>query len=333
MAARRKTTKRRTTKKSSKKKTTVPAVRHLKYQVTTPAPGAIHQFYFDLFSHLSLVNRRLYRQGQQLFIKKITVNSRNTTNGSVTASAAPTSWITYAAWKQAFKLWMEMRKGHGGAPGSGLPRSITPATWADFKVYLSEEHRVGTAHWPLPLDSNNVAVITNTSEWVYSKFISPDATAGADEFTAHLLGPDTGAAGAITSAAIIQGFKESRRTVQQDDSGDEIDSTSWMVQLFDDGTTLDEIAADLAQDGDLPPYDLDTYTGGASNMPTTIVQQHKSVVQEGPALSAPTATLGSVLAPCGLLQLDIQSNLEDDVWDILIEIQEGPNKGVKALPM
>ena len=336
MAARRKTTKRRTTKKSSKKKTTVPAVRHLKYQVTTPAPGAVHQFYFDLFYHLSLVNRRLYRQGQQLFIKKITVNSRNTTNGSVAACTAPTSWVTHAAWKAAFKLWMEMRKGHGGAPGSGLPRGVTAATWADFKVYLSDEHRQGTAHWPLPLDSDNTAVDLTNSEWVYSKYQSPEAAVGtADEFTAHLLGDNNpaGPAGPIHSAGIIQGFEDSRRTVQQDETGDDIEEDSWMVNLFDDGDTLDAIAEDLANDGDLPPYAMELYTGGTVNMKAPIVQQHKSVVQEGPALSAPTATLGNVLAPCGLLQMDIMSNLENDVWDILIEIQEGPNKGVKALPM
>jgi len=323
----------KSSRKSSKKKTTVPAVRHLKYQVTTPAAGATHQFYFDLFYHLSLVNRRLYRQGQNLFIKKITVNSRNTTNGSVAALAAPTSWVTYAAWRQAFKLWMEMRKGHGGAPGSGLPQGVTPATWADFKVYLSNEHRVGTAHWPLPLDGDNIPVVVTNAEWTHARYISPDATAASDEFEAHLLGPDVGAAGAYTSVGIIQGYEESRRTVQQDETSAEINTDSWMINLFDDGTTLDEIAEDLKDDGDFPPYQYNQYTGGATNMAHPIVQQHKSVVQEGPALSAPTATLGSVLAPCGLLQLDIQSNLADDVWDILIEIQEGPAKGVKALPM
>lgn len=327
MAARRKTTKK-------SKKSSVPVVRHLKYQCVNTGVAVVNQFYFDLFYHLSLVNRRLYRQGQQLFIKKITVSSRDTTNGSVSAMTAPTSWMTHAAWKQAFKLWMEMRKGHGGAPGSGLPKGVTPATWADFKVYLSNEHRFGTSHWPLPLDGNDLPVVTLNAEWVYARYISPDATATADEFEAHLLGPNIGAPGAYTSVGIIQGYEDSRRTVQQDTSADEIASDAWMINLFDDGTTLDEIADDLKKDGDFPPYQFDQYTGGATNMAHPIVQQSKSIVQTSTgSLTAPTVVLGSVLAPCGLLQLDFISNVENDTFDVLIEIQEGPVKGVKALPM
>ena len=123
----------------------VPAVRHLQYEVTNTVANVQTAYFFDLYHHLSLVNRRMYRQGQQLHIKKISITSRNTINGWVRVSTAPTSWMTHGAWKAAFKLWMEMRKGHGGAPGSGLPQGVTPATWADFKVYLSNNHRLAPA--------------------------------------------------------------------------------------------------------------------------------------------------------------------------------------------
>ncbi len=320
----------RTTKKNNSH---TPAVRHLRYQLTNHAVGGTETSHFlDLFRDLSLVNRRLYRQGNHLFIKKITVTSRNADNGLVSVGAAPTSWIVDAAWKKAFRLWNSMRKGHGGAPGSGLPRGVTPATWADFKVFLSNEHRLATM--PLPLDNGNNAVITNTSEWVYARFISPDGTTSADEFQAHLLGPDIGAPGTFTSVGIVQGYKESRRTVQEDTTGDEIDTDSWMINLFDDGTTLDEIAEDLKDDGDLPPYDLDSYTGGASNMPKPLVQQMKSLVQSAAgATNAPSITLGGIQAPCGLLEIETQSAVSEDVFDVLIEIAAGDYKGVKALPM
>ena len=337
-AALKRTKKKSSSKKVSKKKTNTPAVRHLRYQITTALPGLPNSYFFDLFYHLSLVNRRMYRQGQLLFIKKITIVSRNTQNGFIQVSAAPTSWVTSNSWKTAFKLWMEMRKGHGGAPGSGLPTGVTPATWADFKVWLNENHRNATLHRPLPVDrSGNVVSIAN-SEWVHSKFVRPDTTGAGvpDEFECHLLGPNVGPPTAITSAGIIQGYENSRRTVQQDDTGTEIDPNSWMVNLFDDGQTLDEIAQDLADDGDLPPYNLEQYTGGGANMPEPIVQQEKSMVPYAYALPldfTPSITLGSVVAPCGLIQIDVQSSNDDDTFDVLIEIQEGSAKGVKALPM
>jgi len=332
----------KSSRKSSKKKTNVPAVRHLAYTVTNPVPGVQTAYWFDLFSHLSLVNRRLYRQGQQLHIKKITISSRNTVNGYATASTAPTSWVTYGAWKAAFRLWMEMRKGHGGAPGSGLPRGVTPATWADFKVYLSDNHRVALpAQLPVPLDMAGNPVSELTSEWIYSKFQSPDkAGATSDEFVSHLLGDNNppGPVGTFDSVGIIQGYEDSRRTVQQDQTGVDIEQDSWMVNLFDDGDTLDAIAEDLRDDGDLPPYAMELYAGGAVNMSFPIIQQQKLIVQHGAGNAtsggtAPSVTLGNVLAPCGLLRLDLLSDVEGDTFDILIEIQEGSAKGVKALPM
>ncbi len=320
-------------KRSKKKsKTNTPAVRHLRYQMTTAGAGAEVSVFVDLAHDLSLVNRRLYRQGKHYFIKKITVTSRNTSNGLFSVSAAPTSWIVEAAWKKAFRLWNQMRKGHGGAPGSGLPRGVTPATWADFKVYLSDDHRTGTVVHPMDNGGNTVS--TASSEWVYSKYQSPDGGAGADEFVAHLLGADVGAAGAFTSVGIVDGYEHSRRTVQQDDSGSEISTDTWMVNLFDDGTTLDEIADDLKSDGDLPPYSINRYSGGSLNMPKPLVQQLKSMTQSfAPAGETPSITLGGVHAPCGLLEFELQSDTENDIFDVLIEVAAGDYKGVKALAM
>ena len=229
-----------------------------------------------------------------------------------------------------------MREGHGGAPGSGLPQGVTPAKWADFKVYLSLDHRGATM--AVPLDNGNNPVSLADSEWVYARYISPDGTTGDDEFTAHLLGTDDGFVGAYDSVGMIKGYAESRRRVIKDESGDSINTDSWMINLFDDGTTLDEIADDLKSDGDLPPYDIDNYNGGAANMPKPIVQQMKALVQSAlPSTptsgNAPSITLGAVQAPIGVLELEIQSDVANDVFDVLIELSEGDYKGVKALDM
>lgn len=320
----------RSKRSKAKKKSHTPSVRHLRYQLTANVAESSH--FIDLARDLSLVNRRLYRQGKHYFVKKITVTSRNTADGLVSVGAAPTSWMIGAAWKKAFRLWNQMREGHGGAPGSGLPTGVSPAKWADFKVYLSTDHRAATM--PLPLDNGNNAVVATNADWDYSRFISPDGTAGADEFTAHLLGPNDGSVGAFNSVGIVQGYEESRRTVQQDETSSEINTDSWMVNLFDDGTTLDEIADDLKTDGDYPPYQFNQYSGAATNMPKPIVQQMKSLVQSTAGnQNAPSITLGGVQAPCGLLEIEVQSGADGDTFDVLIEVAEGAYKGVKALDM
>ncbi len=321
-------------KRSSKKsKSNTPAVRHLRYQLTNSDNANTEtSHFFDLFRDLSLVNRKLFRQGKHLFIKKITVTSRNTDNGLVSVSTAPTSWIVEAAWKKAFRLWTEMRKGHGGAPGSGLPRGVTPATWADFKVYLSNDHRTATE--ALPLDNGNNTVSTANSEWEHATLVSPDGTTGADQFEVHLLGATvTAGAGAITSAGIVQGYQESRRTVQQDETGDTIDSDSWMINLFDDGSTLDEVAVLVETEGDLPPYNHDEYTGGDGNMPKPLVMALGALAGYQPTGQCPTLVLSGFEAPLGLLEIEIQSSSADDVFDVLIELAPGSYKGVKALPI
>ncbi len=307
-------------------------MRHLRYIISTSGTG-VESFYVDTAHDLSLVNRRLYRQGKHYFIKKATVTtSNNASEATVAISAAPISWVVEAAWKKAFRLWNEMRKGHGGAPGSGLPRGVTPATWADFKVYLSNGHRTGSVVHPVDNGGNTVSVAD--SEWVYARYISPDATAASDEFTAHLLGADVGAAGAYTSVGIVQGYESSRRTVQIDDSGDTISSDTWMINLFDDGTTLDEITEDLKEDGDLPPYDHNSYCGGDNNMVLPLIQQTRAIIPYStPGGNAPSVHLGGVQAPCGLLQIQLHSNTENDAFEILLEVAPGDYKGVKALAM
>lgn len=233
----------------------------------------------------------------------------------------------------AKKMWDEMRLGHGGAPGSGLPTTITPATWADFKVYLSATHKGATN--AVPLDNGNNLV--KLGEWVYSKYQSPDGTTGADEYTVHLLGNHVGAAGSRTEVGIVQAYEEARRTVEIDGTGSEINTDSPWVNLFDDGTTLDEIASDMVNDGDSPPYDINEYPGAATNMPKPLVVGMAALsatsVDAAQDPAAPSVTIGGFNAPCGLLEIEIQSSEASDVFDVLIEVASGDYKGVKALKM
>ena len=227
-------------------------------------------------------------------------------------------------------MWDEMRLGHGGAPGSGMPASITPATWADFKVYLSDDHRTGTE--VVCLDNGNNAI--KLGEWVHSKYQSPDGGTGSDEYVSHILGAHVGAAGSRTSVGLIQAYEESRRTVQQDDTGAEIDTDSPWVNLFDDGTTLDEIAQDMLDDGNNPPYDINEYPGGATNTPKPLVAGLAAIAANmTPGGYANTVVIGGFNVPAGIIEFETQSNVSSDVFDVVVEIASGSFKGVKALTM
>ena len=122
--------------------------------------------------------------------------------------------------------------------------------------------------------------------------------------------------------------------MEQDESDAPINVDSWMINLFDDGTTLDEIAQDLKDDGDFPPYQFNQYSGGGTNMPKPLVQQMKALVPNGAGASMTSSVvLGEIVAPCGLLEIEVQSGVASDIFDVLIEVAPGTSKGVKALPM
>lgn len=324
--------------RSKKKKSNAPAQRVLCYSLTGGVAGATQTDNFiDLAYGLSLVNRRLYEQGREYHIKRIQVvpasGSAPATYSFVEAEVLPTYWTMYAAYKKTKDLWKQMRTGRGGAPGSGLPEGLSPATWADFKIYSSKQHYDARATVHVPIDGDGGAVSTTGAEWVYSTFNMPDDTDSSDEFTAHMIGDDSGSDEAWNSVGMIKGYAESRRTVQVDDSDSGIVTSSWMINLFDDGDTLDEIAQSLRAEGDSPPYDIDDYAGAETNMPTELVA--------GRAMSQPGYTagdlapvnLGSMVAPCGLLNLRFSSDKTGVIYHVLIEFKEGPYKGVLATPM
>ena len=223
--------------KSKKKKSNPPALRTLVYQLTGGASGATQtDNYIDLAYGLSLVNRRLYEQGRQYHIKRIQVipfaGSSPATYSFIEAEVLPTHWSMYAAYKKTKDLWKQMRTGRGGAPGSGLPEGLTPATWADFKIYSSEQHYDARATVNVPLDGDGSSVSTTGAEWVYSTFNMPDDTDSADEFTVHMIGDDSGSDESWNSVGMIKGYAESRRTVQVDDSDAGIQTSTWMINLL-----------------------------------------------------------------------------------------------------
>lgn len=307
-------------KRSSKKtvRALTPAVRYLRYELTTSGtPGTENSHYIDLARDLSIVNRRLYRQGRDYHVKKISIVSSDTPNlgNRISVAVVPDSWVSKSAHKRAFNVWNKMNK----EASENLAGDVQ-GTWADFKVYLSNDMRGATL--PLPLDNGGNAGLLN--EWVYSQMVTPDGTATADEFELHMLGDHSGAAGSRSSVGLIKSFGESRATVNNDDPtvpGDASDDP--LVNVFDYGTTVDDVVDNLEFNNDRPPYDIPSYPGDELNMAKPIITQD-TVIVDG------RANMGSFTAMCGLLEFEIKSAIPSDTFSVLVELAAGKYRGVKS---
>ena len=318
-------------RKTNKKKQIVPAVRHLRYDVTNSGTiGTETSHYIDLAKDLSAINRRLYRQGRSYHVRKVTVVSRDTlagfttdppgksNAGRISLSTAPQSWTTHGAWKRGFKTFNLMNK----EATHNLSNNIE-GKWADFKVYLSQDHYNGTKL--VPIDNGGGAVVAG--EWTYSNYISPDGTTAHDEFRIHLMGNHVGSIGAWSSVGLIRSFGNSRATVSDGVPkvpGEASDDP--LLNVFDYGTTVDEVIDQLEFDNDVVPYSVLEYAGAVLNMPKPLVMQDGTV-------SDGSTTLGGFEAPCGLIEIECNSPIANDVWSVLVEIAPGNYRGIKAESM
>lgn len=305
-------------RKSNATKTT-PAVRYLRYELTTSGvPGTETSHFIDLARDLSRVNRRLYRAGRDYHVKKVTIVSSNTPNlgNRVSVSTAPDSWVARGAWHRAFKMWNQMNKTASGQ----LAGNIT-GTWADFKIFLSSD--MAGATLPSPLDNGGFEV-TAALDWDVSTFVTPDGTATDDEFYGTLLGDHIGAAGSRTSIGLIRSYGESRATVQLTDPAvPSAASTDPLVNLFDYGTTIDDVIDNLEDSNDQPPYSQVQYPGGAVNMSKPIVIQDTTIVDGRASMAGFSALMGH-------LEFEIKSAIPSDVYSVTIELSPGKYRGIKA---
>lgn len=333
----------------TKKKTHVPAERFIRVRATHPGGADETSHYIDIAKELSKVNRRLYRQGMVYRIANISITSRNTVDGLVTFSTAPDTWVTRNAWQRGFQMWNEMNNKVLDMPGASNRKS----QWHDYKVHLTDAGRQATKL--AAVDNENVEYLEG--EWVYSRYESPDGTTTNDNFQVHLLGDHVISGSQYTSVGLIKSYGEARGTVQDnvpslDPDGDD----DPLLNLFDYGSEIDEIAANLDNYGDLPPYGYDInstnqgerYPGSSANGSNPICRR---VVAIGTAdigttagtpftnkgVAAPTVMVPGFDAVCGLIEIETQSltrdglfTPEDDVIDILIELAPGNYKGVAA---
>ena len=227
--------------------------------------------YIDVAQCLSLVNRKLVRQGHVFKIKNmrsysVDGDANNACNTRV--SVLPRTWMMFNAYKKARSLWNQMNLEAMDALGSqNLPK------YYDFKVYFDREHFDNQHNSDggditenlLPIDGDLTGM--SGGDWVYSKYETSAAT--PLEMNIHMLGGHATAAGGLEgssgrdlpadqgSIGAILAYQQSRGAsfTDQDLAGldQNVDIDSPWAQLFAGDTQMQEVLTDLDVDNDGPP--------------------------------------------------------------------------------
>ncbi len=284
--------------------------------------------YIDIAEGLSQVNRRAYRQGMEYAVGKLTfgytADPGSVLNVALATYTAGNTWVVHNAWKKAYAHWIAQQRRARRMIG----QSAKP-TWEDFKVYLDDAHRAGTRLGVLAGDGAAVG----TGEWDYSRLVFEPDNDAIEEWYMHLIGDDI----ANTDKGLILGYQQSRATVQAEDPELPAEfSTNMYAEL---GTTVDDVADEVAQnmedENDEPPYDQDDYPGSDTNSDDPWMQQFAIA-----STSVPIGVVPGFVAQCGLIKLELTAHAvagggSADAPSTLIQVHlvPGSYKGVMAAPM
>ena len=312
--------------------------------------------YIDTSKDLSVINRKLFRQGRVYAIQNIQVYFDGADSAatdmsqqvrSIQVDTIPNTWIVHNAWRKGFAHWQRQQKSvlaNIGGPAA-RPR------WADFKVgmdatHIQEDSSSGDQDISLDTRAGDFSTTVVPDEYKISKFHweKDDGTQCAP--LVHMLG-QLNSGNNISYVGLVENYGDSRAQPGASEPTLPADaSASIYARLSNVGTSelVENIGADLEGTNDSPPYDADAYPGGASVM--TIPHP---VAFAAVNVTNPVANTGPMLAPCGLLKISVDAwhdaapdagATSTDLTDlsvsntrVIVTIAPGPYRGVLASPM
>jgi len=251
-------------------------------------------------------------------------NPQQILNVQLSVLTAGNTWVVHNAWKKAYAHWIAQQRNARRLIG----QSAKP-TWEDFKVYLDDAHRAGTSLGVLAGDGGAVG----TGEWDYSRLVWEADDNSIDRPYLHIIGGDV----STTDWGLILGYQQSRATVQPEDPDlpQEYSNNMYAKLATDENVVADEVASDMEENNDEPPYDQDDYPGNDTNSDAPWLQDFAIA-----SSTVPVGTVPGFVAQCGLIKLQL---IGHDVADgaagtapsttIQVHLVPGNYKGVAALPM
>ena len=311
--------------------------------------------YIDLAKDLSVVNRRLYRQGRLYAVQNVQVYFDGADSGahdhsqqvrSIQVNTIPNSWIVHNAWKKGFSHWNTQQKDILASLGglSARPR------WADFKVAMD------AAHVQLDSSSGDQDISLDTRAGDFSTTVVPDEYKISkyhwdDDGTErapliHMMGQVNSTNNSFVG--LIENYADSRPqpgTSEPTLPADASDSIYAKMHGTDELT--DNLVNDIEGTNDQPPYDVDAYVGGASVMTVPHPVAFAAV-----NVTNPVANTGGFMAPLGLLKISVDawhdagvtqpdgSGVGTDLTDvsvsntrIIVTLAPGQYRGIASIPM
>ena len=303
--------------------------------------------YIDIAQCLSMMNRKLYRQGRCYYVHSIVAQlpftgSSGGISSTLNIETVPDTWVAHKAWRHSFNLWNQMNK---------LVLADSPnveGKWHDYKVFLDGAHYAGGSTDAGPTlnllpSVGQGAIGVDTGEWNISTFVLPehdvDIATGlplaADEFQAHMIGADVGTPGpgtSLNSGGIIQMYGDTRAQVQGEPSVPAALSTSWGTTLTDQGSQEPELSDIIETANDEAPYKMDAYQGGATNA--------EGALYAAKLLSLPgnfpiVQTFNGFVAPLGLMKLTFTHNevISTSGYNLWVNLVPGKQGGVHSTGM
>ena len=294
--------------------------------------------FIDLAKALSIVNRKLYRQGLYYYVNKVEMYDNS--NSFVDVLTLPDNWITRAAHRRGKAIFDEMNAHGMRNIGNVIPK------YHDFKVYMTDLHRQNGSLNPTLYAHNQQGTEHQADEWAYSQYISADddgdSTQEADDMYIHMLGAHTYPAGTQegdnwTSVGLVKSYAETRVRQNQEqpviDTGLQADPLFNLLD-FSSEEQVNDIVTRLNDDNDAAPYANQYYVGEDVRM--VQVARLTTTEQSGRVTSAP-----GFCAPLGLICIDPPTGgqgptpqdggmASDNLFRIVIDVAVGTYNGVYA---
>lgn len=306
-----------------------PSVLRLSFEFT----GGTTQF-IDIAKALSIINRRLYRQGCYYYVNSVELY--NDEDAFVDIHTLPDNWITRAAYRRGkgvFDAMNEYALQH-------LAPSVVPKYY-DFKVYMSDRHRTTGSANPNLYNINSTPLMHQADDWEYSQLVSADSDGDlvidpitghatgvnqeADNFFLHMIGGNTGSSDNWTSVGLIQSYADSRARVHNESPAVPADvSEDPLTNLFEFSSEemLNDVIDRLEDDNDNTPYDQSVYVG----------ESVQSMQHVGRLVTTTTIgrkdSIDGFCAPIGLICVDPQATAT--AYRIVINLAPGTYHGVYA---
>ncbi len=273
------------------------------------------EVYVDIAQCLSLLNRKLVKQGSAFMIEEIRLNSYAEANQTVTIHRLAQNWVLANAHTKALAEWNEQQIRAAKEAGT----ESFKAKWRDFKIYMSKGHWDAMAtdgtfdgnHLPDNYTLAEIGAITGVEyEWTPSNFVVPNVTVGGTTSTREYQMIATGADGAGVSdtyKSMVMAYAESRARPNVPEPNIIVGPDGGLYTDMENvGEDEDEIIANWVYEGNEPPYPVgdgsadEGYPGG----------EHMGNPTSGGHLEAEAIVSNNVrslipgfVAPCGLLRI------------------------------